>query len=339
MQVAVYSTKPYVEDFFKRANQQCGHKLVFLQEPLTIDTVPLAKGSQAVCIFVNDTADAAVLMKLKEAGIKLVALRCAGFNNVDIEAAQRLGLCVVRVPAYSPYAVAEHTVALMLALNRRIHRAHWRVREGNFSLDGLMGFDLHGSSVGIIGTGRIGEVVAQILHGFGCRLYAYDVNRNPACEKLGVQYAELDAIYRTCSIITLHCPLVPQTYHLIDKAAIDKMQDCVMLINTSRGALIDTKAVIDGLKSRRIGYLGLDVYEEEGDLFFQDLSDQIIQDDVFARLLMFPNVIITGHQAFFTHNALQAIAHTTLSNITAYEKGNCQNILTCSRIIKTPASR
>lgn len=336
MDVAIFNSKPYVEVFFKRANAQFGHKLVFHQEPLTLDTVSQAEGSRAVCIFVNDTADAAVLEKLKEAGIKLIALRCAGFNNVDLEAAQRLGLCVVRVPAYSPYAVAEHTIALMLALNRRIHRAHWRVREGNFSLEGLMGFDMHGSSVGIIGTGRIGEAVAQILHGFGCKLYAYDLHRNPVCEKLGVEYAELDDIYRMCSILTLHCPLVPQTYHLIDKSAIDKMQDCVMLINTSRGALIDTRAVIDGLKSRRIGYLGLDVYEEEGDLFFQDLSDQIIQDDVFARLLMFPNVIITGHQGFFTYNAVQAIAETTLSNITAYENGHCQNILTCSRIIKAP---
>jgi D-lactate dehydrogenase len=269
MKVAVFNTKPYIEDFFKGANSQFGCKLVFLEEHLTKETVPLAKGAQAVCIFVNDDADAAVLTQLKEVGVKLIALRCAGFNNVDLEAAERLGLSVVRVPAYSPYAVAEHTVGLMLALNRRIHRAHNRVREGNFSLDGLMGFDLHGTSVGIIGTGRIGEVVANILHGFGCTLYAYDPQRNPACEKLGVRYVELDEIYRTCYIITLHCPLVPQTYHLIDQAAISKMQDCVMLINTSRGALIDTKAVIDGLKSRRIGYLGLDVYEEEGDLFFE----------------------------------------------------------------------
>ena len=214
--------------------------------------------------------------------MRLVALRCAGFNNVDLVAAERLGLTVVRVPAYSPYAVAEHTVGLMLALNRRIHRAHQRVREGNFSIEGLMGFDLHGTPAGIIGTGKIGAIVAKILHGFGCELYAYDVQPNPECVALGVRYVSLDEMYETCYILSLHCPLVPETHHLIDAAAIDKMQDCVMLINTS-AALIDTQAVIDGLKSQRIGY-GAGCYEEEGDLFFDDLSDQIIQDDVFARL-------------------------------------------------------
>jgi D-lactate dehydrogenase len=296
--------------------------------------VELAKDSQAVCIFVNDSANADILKHLKDFGIKLIALRCAGFNNVDLEAAEKLGLCVVRVPAYSPYAVAEHTIGLILALNRRIYRAHTRVREGNFSLDGLMGFDLHGSPVGIIGTGKIGEIVCKILNGFGCELYAFDPNENPECVKLGVRYVSLEDIYKNCYIITLHCPLIPQTRHLINEKAISMMQDCVMLINTSRGALIDTKAVIEGLKNERIGYLGLDVYEEEGDLFFEDLSNQIIQDDVFARLLMFPNVIVTGHQAFFTHNAVEAIAETTLSNIAAYERGECQNVLTCSKFKK-----
>jgi D-lactate dehydrogenase len=213
--------------------------------------------------------------------------------------------------------------------------AHSRVREGNFSLEGLMGFDLHGTPVGVIGTGKIGEITARILHGFGCELYAYDPNVNPECEQLGVRYTDLDEIYRRCLILTLHCPLMPQTHHMIDRAAIEQMQDGVMLINTSRGALIDTQAVINGLKSGRIGYLGLDVYEEEGDLFFEDLSNQIIQDDVFARLLMFPNVIVTGHQAFFTHNAVQAIVETTLSNITSYDKGRGQNVVTCSRIRKS----
>ncbi len=330
LQMAVFNTKPYVEEFFHRANERFGHRLTFFKPRLSDETVDLAKGFDAVCIFVNDAADAPILTRLKELGVRLVALRCAGFNNVDLEAAERLGLSVVRVPAYSPYAVAEHTVGLILALNRRIHRAHQRVREGNFSLDGLMGFDLHGTPVGIVGTGKIGQIVARILHGFGCELYAYDIQPNPDCEKLGVTYVSLDEIYRRCFIITLHCPLMPQTHHLIDAEAIDKMQDCVMLINTSRGALIDTQAVINGLKSQRIGYLGLDVYEEEGDLFFDDLSDQIIQDDVFARLLMFPNVIVTGHQAFFTHNAVSAIAETTLDNLAAFEKGRCQNVLTCS---------
>lgn len=332
MKVTVYNTKPYVEQFFNRANTQFSHELVYFKEQLSDETAELAKGSEAVCIFVNDTANAPVLERLHNIGIKLIALRCAGFNNVNLQTAQQLSLCVVRVPAYSPYAVAEHTVGLILALNRRIYRAHTRMREGNFSLDGLMGFDLHGTPVGIIGTGKIGLIVATILNGFGCNLYAYDPNINPECVELGVQYVPLEDIYRKCFIITLHCPLVPQTHHIINKKAIDQMQDCVMLINTSRGALINTKAVIEGLKNERIGYLGLDVYEEEGDLFFEDLSDQIIQDDVFARLLMFPNVIVTGHQAFFTHNAVQSIAETTLSNITAFENGKPQNVLACHKI-------
>jgi D-lactate dehydrogenase len=323
-----------VEQFFNRANAEFHHELVFCAEPLCDDTVERAKGSEGVCIFVNDAADAPVLERLHETGVRLIALRCAGFNNVDLQAAEKRGLCVVRVPAYSPYAVAEHTVGLILALNRRIYRAHARMREGNFSLDGLMGFDLHGTPVGIIGTGKIGGVVARILHGFGCDLYAFDPTENPDCVKLGVKYVPLEDIYKRCFIITLHCPLIPQTHHMIDKEAIDQMQECVMLINTNRGALIDTKAVIDGLKTERIGYLGLDVYEEEGDLFFEDLSNQIIQDDVFARLLMFPNVIVTGHQAFFTYNAVQDIAETTLSNIAAYERGECQNVLTCSKVKK-----
>lgn len=334
MKVTIYNNKPYVEKFFKHANAKFNHELVFQQEHLWGESAERAAGSQAVCIFVNDVADASVLNLLKSVGIKLIALRCAGFNNVDLHTAEKLGLCVVRVPAYSPYAVAEHTIGLILALNRRINRAHTRIREGNFSLDGLMGFDLHGTPVGIIGTGKIGQIVAQILHGFGCDLYAYDPNPGPECLKLGVQYVSLEDIYRRCLVITLHCPLTPQTHHMISAEAIELMQDGVMLINTSRGALIDTRAVIDGIKNERIGYLGLDVYEEEGDLFFEDLSNQIIQDDVFARLLMFPNVIVTGHQAFFTHNAVSAIAETTLSNIAAYERGECQNILTCTKIKK-----
>ena len=334
MKVTVFNTKPYVEEFFTRANGAFGHELVFLGEHLNANTAALATGSGGICIFVNDTTDAAILEQLKAVGVELIALRCAGFNNVDLEAAAELGITVVRVPAYSPYAVAEHTVGLMLALNRRIYRAHTRVREGNFSLEGLMGFDLNGTPVGVVGTGKIGEIVLKILSGFGCDLYAFDPNENPECVKLGVKYVPLDEIFQRCYVISLHCPLVPQTHHLIDEKAIEKMRDCVMLINTSRGALIDTKAVIRGLKSGKIGYLGLDVYEEEGDIFFEDLSNKIIQDDVFARLLLFPNVIVTGHQAFFTHNAVQAIAETTLSNITAFENGTCQNALTCSIVRK-----
>lgn len=335
MKVAVFSNKPYTERFFNEVNADFGHELVFYTERLNEESVDLAKGAEVICIFVNDVCDKTVLTRLDELDVKLVALRCAGFNNVDIEAAEKLGICVARVPAYSPYAVAEHAVGLILALNRRIHLAHSRMREGNFSLESLMGFDLHGTPAGIIGTGKIGEVIVNILHGFGCELYAFDPQRKPECEKLGVHYTTLEEIYKRCAIITLHCPLMPQTRHMIDRKAIEQMQDDVMLINTSRGALIDTRAAIDGLKSGRIGYLGLDVYEEEGDLFYEDLSNQIIQDDVFARLLMFPNVIVTGHQAFFTYNAVVAIAETTLSNIAAYEKDSCQNIVTCRKLRKS----
>lgn len=338
MKVAVFNTKPWVECFFWQANADYGHEFVFIADRLSESSARLAKGCEAVCIFVNDKADEAVLRRLKQMGIQLVALRCAGFNNVDVMAAEKLGLCVVRVPAYSPYAVAEHTIGLILALNRRIHRAHQRVREGNFSLEGLLGFDLHGTPVGIIGTGKIGQVVCEILRGFGCELYAYDPYPNDHIKQLGAKYVSLDEMYEKCLILTLHCPLVPETYHMIDDNAIAKVQPNVMIINTSRGALIDTKAVINGLKSGRIGFLGLDVYEEEADLFFEDLSEQIIQDDVFARLLMFPNVIVTAHQAFFTINAVQGIAKTTLSNITAFGRGVCQNNLICSPVHQPSAT-
>ena len=249
----------------------------------------------------------------------LVALRCAGFNNVDLHAARRLGLTVARVPAYSPEAVAEHTVAMILALNRGIHRAHARVREGNFALDGLLGFDLRGKAVGIVGTGRIGAAVARIMAGFGCRLLAHDPAPNPECEALGARYVAMAELLAESDVITLHCPLTPDTRHLIDAEALRKVKRGVMLVNTSRGAILDTRAAIGGLKDGTIGRLGLDVYEEEGDLFFEDLSDQVIRDDVFARLLTFPNVLVTGHQAFFTAEALTAIAETTVANITAFE--------------------
>jgi D-lactate dehydrogenase len=326
MKTAFFNTKPYDRRSFDAVNVDFKLQIDYLEPHLDRTTVALADGYEAVCVFVNDTLDAEVLERLAERGARLVALRCAGFNNVDLKAAQRHGITVVRVPAYSPHAVAEHTVALILALNRKVHRAYTRVRENNFSLDGLLGFDIHGLTAGVIGTGKIGVNVVRILRGFGCTVLAHDPYPNPDCEALGARYVDRDQLLAESHIISLHCPLTPETHHLIDAQAIDRMRDDVMLINTSRGALVDTRAVINALKRGKIGNLGLDVYEEEGDLFFQDLSSQVIQDDVFARLTTFPNVMVTGHQAFFTREALHAIAHTTLSNITEFAKqGACAN--------------
>lgn len=326
MKVAVFSTKSYDRRFLEAANEKYGHDLVFFEPRLHLETSALAVGFPVVCIFVNDLLDATALAAVAKGGTHLIALRSAGFNHVDLSAARGLGLSIVRVPAYSPYAVAEHTVGLILALNRKIHRAYNRVREGNFALDGLLGFDLHGRTVGIVGTGKIGAITAQILRGFGCHLLGYDLYQNPECHAIGMQYVSLPELFGAADIISLHCPLSPETYHLIDDAAIDKMKAGVMVINTSRGALIDAQAVTNGLKSGKIGYLGLDVYEQESDLFFEDLSNRVIQDDVFQRLLTFPNVLITGHQAFFTEDALRNIAETTLANITDFEAGRpCAN--------------
>jgi D-lactate dehydrogenase len=321
MKVAVFSTKRHDRESLSTANTAAGqpHQLSFFEAHLDASTAALATGAPAVCPFVNDRVDRAALTGLREHGVKLIALRSAGFNNVDLNSAEEFGIRVARVPAYSPWAVAEHATALILALNRKTHRAYARIREGNFALDGLLGFDLHGRTVGLVGVGRIGLVVARIMSGFGCTIVAHDPERNPELEALGGRYASLDELFSSSDIISLHCPLTPETRHLIDKAALDRMKRGVMLINTSRGAVVDTKALIDGLKSGRIGYLGLDVYEEEGDLFFEDLSDQLIRDDVFARLLTFPNVLITGHQGFFTAEALRAIAETTIANLTAFE--------------------
>jgi len=331
MKVAVFSTKPYDRSYLSDAVGS--HEFVFFEPRLTLETTKLAAGFPAVCVFVNDQLDASVLKQLADQGTKLIALRCAGFNNVDLAAANNLGLTVVRVPVYSPYSVAEHTVALILALNRKIHRSHARVREGNFELNGLLGFDLHGRTVGIVGTGNIGSIVARIMHGFGCRVLAFDVSPNSECQSLGVEYVPLSALLSESDIITLHCPLTPETHHLIDADAINRIKMGVMLINTSRGAVVDTKAVVDALKSGKLGYLGLDVYEEEADVFFQDLSNEIIQDDVLARLLTFPNVIITGHQAFFTHQALQSIADTTRENISEFNDGRpCENEVTVRHV-------
>lgn len=326
MKIAVFSSKPYDETFLRQASQRYGYEPTFLEPRLTAATVGLAAGYSAVCVFVNDRLEADVLEQLAGNGTQIVALRCGGFNNVDLSAAQRLGLKVVRVPAYSPYSVAEHAVALMLTLNRKIHRAHARVREGNFSLHGLLGFDLHGRTVGVVGTGQIGRVVTAIMHGFGCRILGFDHARNAACEALGMSYVSLPELLAASDIVTLHCPLTPETWHLIDGQAIERMKPGVMLINTSRGAVVDTKAAIAGLKSGRIGYLGLDVYEEEADYFFEDLSQGVISDDLLARLLTFPNVIVTGHQAFFTEDALRNIAETTIDNLREIEQtGGSQN--------------
>lgn len=319
MLVTVFSTRPYDREFLALANRAGRHELVFLDSRLDAATAAAAQGSQAVCVFVNDQIDAAVLLPLHANGVRLVALRCAGFNHVDLVAAAALGIAVGRVPEYSPHAVAEHTAALVLTLNRKIHRAHARVREGNFALEGLLGFDLHGRTVGIVGTGRIGVCFARIMSGFGCRVLATAPDVNPECEALGVRYVELPELLRTSDILSLHCPLTPQTRHLINAAALAMMKPGAMLINTSRGAVIDTRAVIRALKSGQLGSLGLDVYEEEGDLFFRDMSAEVIHDDVFARLLTFPNVVVTGHQAFFTEDALSAIAQCTIANLDTFE--------------------
>lgn len=329
MRVAVFSTKPYDRRFLDAANTRLGHELVFFEPRLVTATSPLAAGFPAVCAFVNDHLDRDVLTKLANGGTRLIALRSAGFNHVNLEAAHELDLTIVRVPAYSPYAVAEHTVGLVLALNRKLPRAVARVREGNFALDGLLGFDMHGKTVGLVGTGKIGTVVARIVNGFGCRIFAYDPYPNDECRQLGVEYVPLGTLLRQADMVSLHLPLTPESHHLIDAEAINKMKPGAMLINTSRGALLDTSAVIDGLKSGRIGSLALDVYEEEADLFFEDLSNMVIQDDIFARLLTLPNVLITGHQAFFTAEALTGIAETTLANITEVEQGMpCENEVT-----------
>ena len=330
MKVAVFSARSYDRAALTRAASQVPAAQVafeFFEVHLESRTAVLAEGFDAVCAFVNDSLDATVLERLHGSGIRTVALRCAGYNNVDLGAAARLGLTVVRVPAYSPEAVAEHTVALILALNRKIYRAYNRVREGNFALDGLVGFDLHGKTVGLIGTGKIGAAVARILGpGFGCRLVACDPVPNEVCATLGVKYVRLPELFGQADVISLHSPLLPETLHLINREALAQMKPGVMLINTSRGALIYTPAVIDALKTGQVGYLGLDVYEEETALFFEDRSSTVIPDDVFARLLTFPNVVVTGHQAFLTREALDRIAQTTLENLVSFfAMGRCQN--------------
>jgi len=328
MRIAVFSSKPYDRDTFTAANAAHGHSLQFFEAALSVETCSLAEDSEAVCVFVNDKVDARLLRCMAGRGVKTVALRCAGFNNVDLPVAKELGISVVRVPAYSPYAVAEHAVALMLTLNRKTHRAYNRVREGNFALNGLLGFDLHGKTAGIIGTGRIGAVLAKIMTGFGCTVLAEDVYVNPDCVALGVQYVDRATLLKESDIISLHCPLTPETRHLINKESIALLKHGVMVINTGRGALVDTRAIIAGLKSGHIGALGMDVYEQEEGLFFEDHSNEIIQDDLLQRLLTFPNVLITSHQGYFTREALAAIAETTLNNLSQLERDEaCPNQL------------
>jgi len=322
MKIAFFSTKPYDQLFFEKANKEFSLDLKFFKEPLTKNTAHLAKESFAVCAFVNDDLCKSTLEELKKLNIQTIALRCTGFNNLDLKAAFEMGFKVVNVPHYSPHAVAEHAVALMLALNRKIPKAYIRSKEGNFSLDSLLGFDMNEKTVGVIGTGSIGKVLVKILQGFECKILCYDPKPDT---KLNVDYTGLEDIFKKADIISLHCPLNPNTYHLINENSIKLMKDHVMIINTGRGGLIDTKAVIDGLKEEKIGYLGLDVYEEEANLFFEDKSDRVLLDDLLARLLMMPNVIVTSHMGFFTDNAMQTIAQTTLSNLHDLKTKNRSN--------------
>lgn len=318
MKIAFFSTKPYDRDFFDRYNKV--HQIDFYEVALNEQSVRLADEAEAVCVFVNDQLNAPIIYKLQKLGIKLIALRCAGFNNVDLQAADKAGIRVVRVPAYSPYAVAEHALALIMTLNRKTHKAYNRVREGNFSLEKLTGFDLYQKTVGVIGTGKIGGVFTRIMLGLGCKVIAYDKYKDEELIKAGVDYVAFDELLATADIVSLHCPLMDATRHLINEHSLAKMKNGMMLINTSRGGLIDTQAVVDALKNKTIGYLGIDVYEQEENIFFNDLSEQILQDDTLARLMTFPNVIITSHQGFLTEEALIQIAQVTLQNISDFEQ-------------------
>lgn len=321
MKVAVFSAKKYDQKSFDQINQHFGHTLDYYDFHLTEQTARIAHGYDAVCAFVNDDLSRPVLESLASENVRLIAMRCAGYDKVDLAAAKELGLQVVRVPAYSPEAIAEHAVGLMLCLNRRIHRAYLRTRDANFSLEGLTGFNFHGKTVGVIGTGKIGIATIRILNGLGMKVLAYDPFENPAAIELGVTYTKLDDIYQQADVITLHCPMTKDNYHMLDATAFEKMRDGVMIINTSRGELINSKDAIDALKESKIGALGVDVYENEKDLFFEDKSNDVIQDDVFRRLSACHNVLFTGHQAFLTDEALTNIAESTLSSIKKFEEG------------------
>jgi D-lactate dehydrogenase len=320
MKITFFSTQPYDKEFFTEGNKAFGFQLEFHKSALELANAQAITDSEVVCIFVNDACNATIIEKLAERGVRLIALRCAGFNNVDLQAAAAADIKVVRVPAYSPYAVAEHAVALILTLNRKIHKAYNRVREQNFSLQGLLGFDLHGKTVGVIGTGNIGQVFCKIMLGFGCRVLAFDLIANKDMERLGVEYMDVSSIFAEADIVSLHCPLNDSTRQLINAETLGMMKDGVMLINTSRGGLVDTKAAINALKKGKLGSLAIDVYEQEEKLFFRDHGGDIIQDDTIQRLMSFPNVIVTAHQAFFTKEALTQIAEITLNNIKDWEE-------------------
>jgi D-lactate dehydrogenase len=319
MKVAVFSSKPYDQNYFEKYNQSYKHELAFFDTKLNEQTTELTRDFDAVCVFVNDKLSAQIIEKLSKNNIKLIALRCAGFNNVDLEATKKYNIKVTRVPSYSPQAVAEHALSLILTLNRKTHKAYNRIKEGNFSLNGLIGFDLHNKTIGVIGTGKIGIAFSKIMLGLGCKVVAYDVNPQEALKKIGVAYVSLDELYQKADIISLHCPLMPATKHIVNDQSISKMKNHVMIINTSRGGLIDTEAVIKNLKEKKIGYVGIDVYEQEEEIFFEDRSEQIIKDDTLIRLISFPNVLITSHQAFLTDEALTEIAQTVLQNIQDFE--------------------
>ncbi|HKL91887.1 MAG: 2-hydroxyacid dehydrogenase [Bacteroidales bacterium] len=334
MKVAVFSTKSYDREYLDKYLQE-KHTVEYFESALKQRTVGLTNGFDAVCVFVNDTLDAEVIKRISENGVRLIVLRCAGFNNVDLEAAREYGMRVLRVPAYSPHAVAEHAVALIMTLNRKTHKAYNRVREGNFSIERLTGFELSGKTVGVIGTGRIGKIFAEIMRGFGCQIIAHDAYINADLEKQGVQYMDMETVFKQSDILSLHCPLTPETHHMINAESLLKMKKGVMLINTSRGKLIDTNAAIQSLKDGHLGYMGLDVYEQEEALFFKDLSEIIIRDDKIARLMTFHNVLITAHQAYFTDNALDQIAKTTCKNIDDFCAGSIQkeNEVTAERVL------
>ncbi|NJN32046.1 MAG: 2-hydroxyacid dehydrogenase [Synechococcales cyanobacterium RM1_1_8] len=326
MRIAVFSAKPYDQQFLNAANGKGDHELVFFDAHLTHATTALAAGFPGVCVFINDQLRAETLRAIAAGGTQLIALRAAGFNNVDLPIANELGLTVVRVPAYSPYAVAEHAVGLILMLNRKLHKAYNRVRDDNFALQGLLGFDLHSATVGVIGTGKIGQCFSQIMHGFGCKLLAYDPYPSQVCLDLGMEYLPLPELLAASDVVSLHCPLMPQTHHLLNAESLGWLKPGAMVINTSRGGLVDTPAMIRAIKSGQVGYLGIDVYEQEANLFFEDLSDTVIQDDDFQLLQSFPNVVITAHQAFFTREALSNIAETTIANIDQFAGGEvCSN--------------
>lgn len=318
IKIAFFDAKPYDIAFFDAENKKYGFEIKYFESRLSFDTALLAAGFDAVCVFVNDHLDAATIDRLYDQGLRLAVLRCAGFNNVDLEAAKGK-LTVLRVPAYSPHAVAEYALALILTLNRKTHKAYQRTRENNFRINGLLGFDLCGKTIGIIGTGKIGLTFIEVLSGLGMRILAYDSFPNADLqEQYGFTYADLDTLYQESDIISLHCPLTDQTYHMINEESLSKMKDGIMLINTGRGALIDSKALIAALKSKKIGSAALDVYEEEENYFFEDISDEVMEDDTLARLLSFNNVLITSHQGFFTKEAEQNIAAVTLKNVDAF---------------------